>query len=562
MLTHSEALVLRVAEATGEDATALQKLFEEAGRQERSFFSRLVDRELIEEEACYKIWAEALGMNFHGLSSRELSPSFLHRLPLQIGRRYGAIAIDEGDDWIEVVLFHPFDKEAQATIARVTNKAVRPAISSPQAIQVALARQAKGRSGIEGLLASFDSEGGKNEAFANADALKQLTGSDAVIQLVDYLLEEALRQKASDIHLETTGNRLRCRYRIDGELETVHRFPWDMQAPLVSRIKVMSGLDISEKRKPQDGRFVQEGESGAVEFRVSILPTVNGEKIVMRILDKAGALLGLEQIGFGEKNLASFRKGIHCPNGLVLITGPTGSGKTTSLYAALSEINEDRINIITVEDPVEYELLGTAQVQVDPKAGRTFAGSLRSILRQDPDVVMVGEIRDAETATIAIQAALTGHRVFSTLHTNDAIGAVYRLLDMGIEPYLLGPALRCVTAQRLVPRVCPHCSAPHDVEEHILEALHWPESLSRSGIRLGAGCELCRGKGRLGRIALHEVLYLDNLLQGAVTKAVEDDEFLGMARQSGYCSLLVDGLKKAMQGLIVPEDLLGIVRID
>ncbi len=562
MLTHSETLVLRVAEATGEEATTLQLLYEEAGRKEREFFSRLVERELIQEEACYRIWAEALDMSYHSLSSRELAPSLLHRLPLQIGQRYGAVIIDEGEDWIEVALSHPFDREAQATIERVTSKKVRPAISSPHAIQVALARQAKGRSGIEGLLASFDSDGGKNEAFANAQALKQITGSDGVVQLVDYLLEEALRQKASDIHLETTGDHLRCRYRIDGELETVHRFPLDVQAPLVSRIKVMSGLDISEKRKPQDGRFIQGGDSGAVELRVSVLPTVNGEKIVLRILDKGGALLDLDHVGFSDRNLMAFRKGIHCANGLVLITGPTGSGKTTSLYAALTEINEDRINIITVEDPVEYELLGTAQVQVDPKAGRTFAGTLRSILRQDPDVVMVGEIRDAETATIAIQAALTGHRVFSTLHTNDAVGAIYRLLDMGIEPYLLGPALRCVTAQRLVSRVCPNCSAPHEPEDHILRALRWPEGLPKTGIRLGKGCELCRNKGRLGRIALHEVLYLDSHLQGAVTKAVDDDQFVEMAKQSGHRSLLVDGLKKAMQGLVVPEDLLGIVRVD
>ena len=562
MLTQSESLVLRVAEATGQEATVLQELYEACGKQEREFFSRLIEQKLIEEDSCYRLWAKTLELNFHPLTTRELSPSFLHRLPLQIARRYGAIAIDEGDDWVEVVLFNPFDLEAQATIQRVTQKAVRPAIGSPRGIQAALARQAKGRSGIEGLLASFDSDGGKNEAFANAQALKQITGSDAVVQLVDYLLEEALRQKASDIHLETMGDHLRCRYRVDGELETVHRFPLDVQAPLVSRIKVMSALDISEKRKPQDGRFLQEGESGAVEFRVSILPTVNGEKLVLRILDKAGDRLDLDHIGFQAKNLVSFRKGIHCANGLVLITGPTGSGKTTSLYAALSEINEDRINIITVEDPVEYELPGTAQVQVDPKAGRTFAGTLRSILRQDPDVVMVGEIRDAETASIAIQAALTGHRVFSTLHTNDAIGAVYRLLDMGIEPYLLGPALRCVTAQRLVPRVCPHCSAAHEVEEHILRALRWPEGLPRSGIRMGKGCELCRNKGRLGRIALHEVLYLNSPLQAAVTKAVEDEQFLQMAKRSGYRSLLVDGLRKATEGLVAPEDLLGIVRVD
>ncbi|MEZ5988451.1 MAG: GspE/PulE family protein [Planctomycetota bacterium] len=562
MLSRAENLVLQVSGATGLDATVLNGIFEEAGRSEREFLAKLVDKELLGEERCYEVWADALGMPYHSLSERLLAPAILHRLPLQLARRYGAVAVDEGKDWIEVVFFHPFDVEGQEAIERYTHKTVRPAVSSPAAIQRALARQEKGRTGIEALLAGLGDQELEHQALADEDRLQALTGNDSVVQLVDYLLEEALRAKASDIHIEVAADRLRCRLRIDGELEAVHRFPLALQAPIVSRIKVLSGLDISERRKPQDGRFLIDTESGQVEFRVSVMPSVNGEKVVLRILDKASMRIDLESIGFAEDVLTLFRKGIHASNGLVLLTGPTGSGKSTTLYAALSEINDERFNIVTIEDPVEYELVGTTQIQVDARAGRTFATALRSILRQDPDVVMVGEIRDAETARIAIQAALTGHLVFSTVHTNDAIGTVHRLIDMGVEPWLLGPALRCATAHRLLRRNCVHCAAPHEPDPAVLAALRWPDDLPRTGIRRGTGCDDCRGKGRLGRIAIHEVIYFNRELQAAVSQREPEAALLRVARDGGTRSLLFDGLVKVARGLVAPEDLLGIVQVD
>jgi len=273
-------------------------------------------------------------------------------------------------------------------------------------------------------------------------------------------------------------------------------------------------------------------------------------------------LLDLDSVGFLDSNLELFRKGITSKNGLVLLTGPTGSGKTTTLYSAISEINEERINVVTLEDPVEYELEGTSQVQVDLKAGREFASTLRSILRQDPDVVMVGEIRDEETASIAIQAALTGHLVLSTLHTNDAPGAIYRLLDMGIDPYLLGPALRCVAAQRLVPKICPRCATTHEPDAIVLASLDFVGQVPPDGFKIGKGCRNCRNKGLLGRTAIHEVVYVDRTLQGAVARGVTDDRFVDMAREAGYRPLIEDGLAKVCAGLITPEDLLGAVRAE
>ncbi|MFQ5505176.1 MAG: GspE/PulE family protein [Planctomycetota bacterium] len=558
----NEALVLHLSNVSEVDAIELFKMFEECGTVERDFFARLVEGKHLSEEQCYRVWAEVLELKFHSLNERELDPINLHRLPLQLANRYGAIVVDEGDDWIEIVIFQPLDILAIDALTRHTQKNVVPVISTPSAIQRALERQEKGKAGIEGFLARLDSETYRRQVLQDTEELKRITGEDAVVQLVNYVIEEALRLRASDIHLEPMKDELRLRYRIDGELEPVHHFPMNLHAPLVSRIKVMSSLDISEKRRPLDGRFITGGESSQVELRVSVLPTIHGEKVVLRILDKEAILLDLDSIGFLSGNLRLFRRGIRSSDGLVLLTGPTGSGKTTTLYSAISEINRDSINIVTVEDPVEYELRGTAQVQVDIKAGRVFSDTLRFILRQDPDVVMVGEVRDAETASIAIQAALTGHLVFSTLHTNDAPGAIFRLIDMGVDPYLLGPALRCVVAQRLLPRICAECRRAHVPDPGVLQALEWPEDLDRSRIMTAAGCKRCRQRGRHGRIAIHEVLYLDRPLQSAVASSADDRSFAELLTRSGYRPLVHDGLAKASQGIIAPEDLLGAVRAD
>ncbi|MBI5851503.1 MAG: type II/IV secretion system protein [Planctomycetes bacterium] len=315
---------------------------------------------------------------------------------------------------------------------------------------------------------------------------------------------------------------------------------------------------------PQDGRYVLGGNHPDLELRVSTLPSVFGEKVVMRILDRGAIRLELDRLRMSETNLTAFKGAFSSPNGLVLLTGPTGSGKTTTLYAAMNAVNEDSINLITVEDPVEYDLPGTVQVQVDTKAGRTFAQVLRAVLRQDPDVIMIGEIRDQETAGIAVQAALTGHLVLSTLHTNTALGAVTRLLDMGVEPYLLGPSLRCVVAQRLVPRICPDCAVPDQPTDEALAtfgATDVPES--QRTFRRGAGCPQCRNKGKRGRVPIHEVLVVDTEIGRAISRSTSDTELAAMVERKGrFVSMARDGLLKACQGLVTLEDVAAVTRED
>jgi type IV pilus assembly protein PilB len=327
----------------------------------------------------------------------------------------------------------------------------------------------------------------------------------------------------------------------------------------VARIKVASSMDIGESRKPQDGRIAV---SEKVELRVSVLPSVLGEKAVMRVLDRSGITLDPAKLEMSAHNLALFRRGFTAPNGIVLLTGPTGSGKTTTLYTAMSELNKADTNLVSVEDPVEYELQGATQVQVDVKAERTFASALRAILRQDPDVVMVGEIRDAETATIAVQAALTGHLVLSTVHTNDALSTVFRLVDMGIAPYLLGPALRCVVGQRLVPRICPDCAEPSKPEASVLAEFGLDPKQAHAGFRRGRGCQACRNRGKRGRAAVHEVLYVSSEMTSAISRRASDTELFQLAQAAGYRRMLQDGLEKAQRGIVMLEDVLAVARPD
>jgi type IV pilus assembly protein PilB len=367
-----------------------------------------------------------------------------------------------------------------------------------------------------------------------------------------------MRARASDIHIEPQRDGLRVRIRVDGDLDTLYMLPAGLHRAVVARVKVSSGMDIGESRKPQDGRI---GVSDKVELRVSVLPSVLGEKAVMRVLDRSGITLDPAKLGMTQHNLDLFRRGFTAPNGIVLLTGPTGSGKTTTLYTAMAELNQPDTNLVTVEDPVEYELSGTTQVQVDVKAERTFASALRAILRQDPDICMVGEIRDAETASIAVQAALTGHLVLSTLHTNDALSTIHRLCDMGVAPYLLGPALRCVVGQRLVPRICGECAEPASPEPTVRQEFGLGPDEGH-GFRQGAGCQACRGRGKRGRVAIHEVLYVSPALASAISRAASEDDLQRLADEAGYVRMMQDGLDKAQQGLVTLEDVLAVARSD
>ncbi len=558
-----QQLVKILAQASGQDIDTLSEMLASVQGSEKELFNTLMADGLLSEVDCYKSWAASLELPFHSLDERSLSSNMLNRLPLDVVKRYGAVVVDSQDSVMSVALRNPFDILAVDTIQDISQCSIQVVVAPPAAIEKAVQRLERGQTGIEGLINRLQKESLGHEVLGDPEKLKQIAGNDAVIQLVDYVIDEALRAGASDIHLEPQSDSFRIRLRVDGDLEVMNRLPKPLHRPVCSRIKVLAKMDIGESRKPQDGRFVLDNDKGndeSVELRVSCMPSVFGEKVVMRVLDRSVIRLDLDHIGMSPSCLEFFRIGFHCSNGLVLVTGPTGSGKTTSLYAALSELNVDSRNLITVEDPVEYNLDGTTQVQVNAKAGRTFAQALRSILRQDPDTVMVGEIRDAETAGIAVQAALTGHMVLSTLHTNDAPGALFRMLDMGIEPYLLGPALRCVVAQRLVPKVCPDCAEPGVPEEGVLAACGLDPQGDHSGFVQAKGCKNCRGKGRRGRVTIHEVLSVDVALSRLISGSAPEGEILKAARSAGYRPMLLDGVSKAKQGLVFLEDVLAVAR--
>ena len=378
--------------------------------------------------------------------------------------------------------------------------------------------------------------------------------SGSIIKQVDAIIQTAIDRGVSDIHIEPFEKKFRVRYRLDGVLLSVSSLPVQQKDAVVSRVKIMANLDIAEKRRPQDGRIkVRQLNGNDIDLRVSTLPTQFGEKVVMRILDKSHLNLKLEALGFEGKILEEFQKGIHNPYGMILVTGPTGSGKTTSLYAALNELNTEDVNITTIEDPIEYNLEGINQTQVHEEIELTFANVLRSILRQDPNIIMVGEIRDQETAEIAIRSALTGHLVFSTLHTNDAASAVSRLTDMGVEPFLVASSVRLVMAQRLVRKVCDKCKTDYDPDPVMLKELGLTETKTR--LQKGKGCEHCNHTGYKGRTALIELLSFTPVISAQVMKSINAGDLKELAKMEGMISLREIGVQKIINGVTTVEEI-------
>ncbi|MGC8976196.1 MAG: type II secretion system ATPase GspE [Candidatus Ratteibacteria bacterium] len=391
--------------------------------------------------------------------------------------------------------------------------------------------------------------------------LLDLANKAPVIRIVNQIIYRAISMRASDIHLQITENSLKVRYRIDGILHDIFILPKKFHPPIVTRIKIMSNLDIAEKRIPQDGRTSIKVDSKKIDIRVSIIPTFFGESIVLRLLDRATFLLSLEELGFSKENYEKFNRLIHSDHGIILLTGPTGSGKTTTLYAALSKINNPGINIITLEDPIEYNLEGINQIQVNPKVGLNFANGLRSILRHDPNVIMVGEIRDIETAEMAIQASLTGHLVFSTLHTNDASSAIVRLIDMGIEPYLIAASLIGVMAQRLVRLNCPNCSVEEKPPLQLLSEIGLEEKDIREGsFKKGKGCRLCLNEGYYGRTGIFELLVIDEEIRELILKRASVTEIKKVGLKKGMKTLRMDGIEKVKKGLTTISEVLRVTQ--
>ncbi|HOK56948.1 MAG TPA: type II secretion system ATPase GspE [bacterium] len=391
--------------------------------------------------------------------------------------------------------------------------------------------------------------------------LLDLANKAPVIRIVNQIIYRAISMRASDIHLQITENSLKVRYRIDGILHDIFVLPKKFHPPIVTRIKIMSNLDIAEKRIPQDGRTSIKVDGKKIDIRISIIPTFFGESIVLRLLDRATFLLGLEELGFSEDNYKKFNQLIHCDHGIILLTGPTGSGKTTTLYAALSKINNPGINIVTLEDPVEYNLEGINQIQVNHKVGLTFANGLRSILRHDPNVIMVGEIRDKETAEMAIQASLTGHLVFSTLHTNDASSAIVRLIDMGIETYLLSSSLIGVMAQRLVRLNCPNCSIPENPPVELLSEIGISEDeIVNSKFMKGKGCKQCLNEGYYGRTGIFELLIIDEGIKELILKRASSNDIKKEGLKKGMKTLRMDGIEKVKKGLTTISEVLRVTQ--
>ena len=466
----------------------------------------LIQEKMVEEEVLLGVLAEQLQVAYLEPGSFEADMHLSEPLQLSVLRRCNAVPIDEQEHEYVVVFADPLDFAAQDTMQRLLpQKPIRIAVTKQNEIDKLLGRLETAE-GFKEILADIRREVGNEQ-----NLLKEAGEESGVYRLITTIIRDAVRKKASDIHIEPFAHDCHVRFRIDGFLQEFYLFDLDIYPPLISRIKLFAGIDIAERRKPQDGRFSMEVEGNEYDFRLSTLPIAFGESVVMRILDKSKALIKLEAIGFSDRNVLRFRKGMAAPYGIVLVTGPTGSGKTTTLYAGLNEIKNVDRKIITVEDPIEYRMNLIQQVQVNEKVELTFANALRSILRQDPDVIMIGEIRDYETLAIAVQAALTGHLVFSTLHTNDAISAVTRIVDMGIEPFLVANAMVALQAQRLVRRVCPHCMTPVTLPEETLEAV-MPYLPSDYQFVKGAGCKRCGMTGYQGRTIISEVLEISDTI--------------------------------------------------
>jgi type IV pilus assembly protein PilB len=547
-------------ESGGLTRPQLDHLEEEARRTSRPLLAVLLSSELVLEPSVLAKVADLTGMEFVDLSDRGPDPVFGSLLPEHIARRYGALPLRRDGSRLVVGMTNPADLPAVDGLRAVLGEPfVRVLVSSTQLAEL-LDRSSR-------LDEQFQSVA-KSVADDQADELKDLAGlktivDDApIIKFVNLVILQAIQERASDIHIEPAEHDLRIRFRIDGVLHERMRQPRSIISGVVSRLKVMAEIDIAERRVPQDGRITVTVEGKPVDLRVSTLPTVHGEKVVMRILDRAAGVMPLTDLGFLPQQLSRFRLAYEKPYGAILVTGPTGSGKSTTLYATLNMLNDPSRNIVTVEDPVEYRMANINQVQTNTRAGLTFAKALRSILRQDPDVVLVGEIRDRETGIIAIEAALTGHLVLSTLHTNDAASTPLRLLEMGIEPFLVTSALDCVLAQRLARRLCERCKEPRPFEASEWATAGWDEVVLGVAPTEGfkaVGCTACGGTGYRGRLAVHEVMPITEEIERLVVARAASDDIRRIALEQGMVSLRTDGLAKVAQGRTTLEEVSRVV---
>lgn len=532
----------------------------------KGFVDVLLEKKAVQEADLIGCIGQETGIPPIDLSKVSVGEDVLQALPKDLSEYYGVLPVSRVDGLLTLAVANPFDVVALDDIEIVTGCKIRPVVSTESAIRQAITRcynpgeaemkellETNAESGIE-----FAEE--KQEEAVNLD---EITGDESspVVKLVNLMIAQAIKEKASDIHIEPFEKKLLIRFRADGALHEALSPPKKMQNAIVSRIKIMAALDIAEKMKPQDGKFQLKVDGRQVDFRVSILPVVHGEKVVMRLLDSSNLTLNLDSLGFEPKSLDDFRWAIAQPYGMLLVTGPTGSGKSTTLYSAVRELMDPEENLITVEDPVEYQLEGINQVAVNVKRGLTFAAALRSILRQDPDIIMIGEIRDKETIDIAVKAALTGHQVLSTLHTNDAASTITRMVDMDVDPFLVASATLVVSAQRLVKKLCAECKEPADApKERLLAVGFTPEECDKPFFK-AKGCSRCK-EGYKGRFALLETLRVDDDIKRMIIKGSSALDIKKAGIEKGMITLRRCGILNVLKGRTSVEEVLAITAAD
>ena len=525
--------------------------------QQAQTTKKLLGEILVEQGACTPedvlvALAEQLHMSYVRLTERMVEKEAVNRLPIDLAYRHQILPLSLTENGLRVAVGDPFNFTAIDDLRTVTGLCIEPVLASPAEIRRLLEKHSMQQM-MEESRRDADNAKVVEEDETEIGDLQRMAKEAVVIQWVNMMLRQAVQDRASDVHIEPFERGCHVRFRIDGVLHNAPPPPARLQTAVISRIKIMAGMNIAERRLPQDGRIKLRVSGKEVDLRVSTMPMLYGESVVMRILEKDSVVFGLEELGMLPETLRKFRRLIRTPHGIILVTGPTGSGKTTTLYTALREAHSSERKIITIEDPVEYQLEGINQIQVRPKIGLTFANGLRHILRQDPDIIMVGEIRDAETAEIAIHAALTGHLVFSTLHTNDAAGAIARLLDMGIEPFLVASSMEGVLAQRLVRKVCDACAQPETAVQGV------PVFSNR---RCGRGCEECKFTGYRGRSGIFELLTLDEDIRTMVTNRATAGEIRDAAIKRSMKTLLCDGLEKVEMGITTVEEVARVTRED
>ncbi|OQX92833.1 MAG: hypothetical protein B6D58_00955 [candidate division Zixibacteria bacterium 4484_95] len=538
----------------------LENALEHQRRSGGRIGSILVELGYITEDRLQEVIAEKLNLPKLSLADLEIDVNVVKLLPAEVARRYTVIPIFLIGNVLTVTMDDPLNFVAIDEIVYNTKMEVKRVVATKSEIEAAIDKyysitdtMSKTMDRLEAPITTH-----AEDKIVDLEKKEDISADMPAVELVDAIIGQAVKSKASDIHFEPDERNFRIRFRIDGLMREVAALELHIHQPVVSRLKVMSKIDISEKRLPQDGRFRMIFRNNPIDFRVSTMPTVFGEKVVIRILDKSNLMLNLNQMGFSESNYSKWLDVINRPEGLILITGPTGSGKTTTLYAVLSELNTPEKNIVTVEDPVEYNLPMINQVQVSEKTGLIFANALRSIVRQDPDIIMVGEIRDLATAEISIRASLTGHLVLSTLHTSDAPVAAVRLIDMGVEPYMVSTSMTAILAQRLVRVICPNCR-----EETLPDLALVKEYMERWNLPdvtfyRGKGCPRCNNTGFEGRTAIHELMVLNPVLKDIISRKASHTDIRRAALRAGMVSLLDDGLQKASKGITTVEEVLRV----